>query len=92
MPKALRIERYKLESLPLYQAIKWYLKCTPFLEHFESVRVPRVVHLLLLLSDLVPDIRPIKIETRADEGFLDSMGKILAEDLPECKFQVPSST
>lgn len=93
LPRAQEIARYQLESLPVYRAIRWYLKRTPLLEHFEPLGVPRIVHQFLLLWDCVPKIRSIKLEARGDvreEQFVDSVGRTWAEDRPECESENPS--
>lgn len=94
LPRAREIARYKLESLPVYRAIRWYLKRTPLLDHFESIGVPRLVHQFLLLWESVPTIRSIKMEARGnirEEQILDTAGATLAQDRPECEFHNPSS-
>lgn len=94
LPRAQEIARYKRESLPVYRAIRWYLKRTPLLDHFESIGVPRLVHQFLLLWESVPKIRSIKMEARgnvSEEQILDTAGATLAQDRPECESHKPTS-
>lgn len=84
-PGTQKTARHKLEALPLYQTIWWYLKRIPHLEQFESFGVPNLVHLFMLLRDCAPKIRSIKMEAGRDNRqgqILGPAGRTLAEYLP----------